>query len=132
MNITDICIYMYIFKYRYTYTYTYSCIYIHIYTCTYACMYIYIYIERERERERDGGEDRGSQRLEILVEAVGAGLRLLLGLAPRLLRVPPGGALISQKVFIKSVCNSSFPQKSVNVFFTLVMIEDTLTDLWGG
>jgi hypothetical protein len=39
--------------------------------------------------------------------------------------------LISQKVFIQSFCKSQFPHKSVYLFFVLVMVEDTLTDLWG-
>ena len=37
--------------------------------------------------------------------------------------------LISQKVVVKSVCNSQFPHKSVDLFFILGLIEDTLTDL---
>jgi len=39
--------------------------------------------------------------------------------------------LISQKVFIKVFCKIQFPHESVNLFFTLVMIKDKLTDLWG-
>jgi len=39
---------------------------------------------------------------------------------------------ISQKVFIKSFGKSQFPHKSVNLFFILVIVKDTLTDLWGG
>ena len=38
---------------------------------------------------------------------------------------------ISQKVFIKSVCTSQFPYKSVNLFFILAILKDQLTDLCG-
>ena len=38
---------------------------------------------------------------------------------------------ISQKLFIKSFCKSQFPHKSSNLFFILVIIKDTLTNLWG-
>ena len=39
--------------------------------------------------------------------------------------------LISQQVFVKSFCKSQFPNKSVNLFFILVTIKESLTDLWG-
>ena len=32
---------------------------------------------------------------------------------------------------IKSFCKSQFPHKSVNLFFTLLIVKDKLTDLWG-
>ena len=38
---------------------------------------------------------------------------------------------ISQKVFIKFFCKSQFRHKSVNLFFILVIIKDTSTDLCG-
>jgi hypothetical protein len=50
------------------------------------------------------------------------------------------GNFISHKVFIKlfcknqfphSLCKSQFPHKSVNLFFILVIVKDTLTVLWG-
>ena len=37
----------------------------------------------------------------------------------------------TQNAFTKVLCNSPFPHKSVNLFLTLVMIEDELTDLCG-
>ena len=40
-------------------------------------------------------------------------------------------ALISQKGFIKSFCNSQFPHKSVNLSFISVMLKDKLTSLCG-
>ena len=39
---------------------------------------------------------------------------------------------ISHKVFFKSVCESQFPNKSVNLFCISVIVKDKLTDLWGG
>ena len=36
--------------------------------------------------------------------------------------------LISQKVFVKSFCERQFSQKSVSLFFILVIIKNTLTD----
>ena len=39
--------------------------------------------------------------------------------------------LISQKVFIKSFCKRSFPQKSVNLSFIITNVENKLTDLCG-
>ena len=36
--------------------------------------------------------------------------------------------LISHKVSLKSFCRSQFPQKIVNVFFILVIVNDKLTD----
>ena len=39
--------------------------------------------------------------------------------------------LISHKVFLKSFCKSQLPNKSVNLFFILVIVKDKLTDLWG-
>jgi len=38
---------------------------------------------------------------------------------------------ISQKVFIKSFCESQFPHKSVNVSFIITDIKNELTDLCG-
>ena len=38
---------------------------------------------------------------------------------------------ISHKVFFKSFCKSQLPQKSVTVFCILMILKDTLTDLWG-
>ena len=38
---------------------------------------------------------------------------------------------ISHTVFLKSVCKSQFPHKSVNLFFISVIEQDKLTDLWG-
>ena len=38
---------------------------------------------------------------------------------------------MSQKVFLKSFCISHPSHKSVNLFFTLVTVKDTLTDLCG-
>ena len=44
----------------------------------------------------------------------------------------PHTVLNSQKVlFTKSFGESQFPYKSVNLLFTLVIINDNLTDLWG-
>ena len=40
--------------------------------------------------------------------------------------------LIPHIVFSKSCCNSQFPHKIVNVFFTLVIVKNKLTDLRGG
>ena len=37
---------------------------------------------------------------------------------------------ISQKVLIKFFCTSEFPHKSVNLFFTSVMLKDKLTDFY--
>ena len=34
------------------------------------------------------------------------------------------GVFVSQKVFLKYVCKSQFPHKSINLFFILVMIKD--------
>jgi len=42
--------------------------------------------------------------------------------------VPPAASL---KVIVKLFCKSKFPHKSVNLFFTLVIVKDKLTDLWG-
>ena len=39
--------------------------------------------------------------------------------------------LVSHEVFSSSFCKSQFLHKSVNLFFILVTVEDTLTDLWG-
>ena len=39
--------------------------------------------------------------------------------------------LISQKVFTKSICESKFPHKFVNLFFMSVVMKDKLTDLCG-
>jgi hypothetical protein len=39
--------------------------------------------------------------------------------------------LVSHKVFLKPFCKSLFLQKSVNLFFILVIVKDKLTDLWG-
>ena len=39
--------------------------------------------------------------------------------------------IISQKVFIKSFPKIQFPHKCVNLFVTLVTINDKLTDLYG-
>ena len=50
---------------------------------------------------------------------------------PRSCRFPDLDCLISQKVFIKLPCKCPFPHKSVNLFFMLVMIKDTLTVLCG-
>ena len=41
------------------------------------------------------------------------------------------GLLISQKVFIKSFCNSRFPHKSVNLSFIITNIKNKLTDVCG-
>ena len=49
----------------------------------------------------------------------------------RLLMTCSVSALISQKVFIKSLCKSQFPRKSVNLFFILVIVKDKLTGLCG-
>ena len=38
--------------------------------------------------------------------------------------------LISQKVFTKSFCKSQFPHESVNLFFALVRMKDTFTNLY--
>ena len=38
---------------------------------------------------------------------------------------------LSQTVIIKSICKSQFSHKSVDLFFALVIIKDTLTDLYG-
>jgi len=38
---------------------------------------------------------------------------------------------ISHKTFFKSFGKIQFPQKSVNSFFIFVIVNDTLTDLWG-
>ena len=38
---------------------------------------------------------------------------------------------ISHQVFPKSFCISQFSHKSVNLIFTLVIVKDKLTDLWG-
>ena len=48
-----------------------------------------------------------------------------------LLKVVCPCTLISQKVFITSLCKSQFPHKSVNLFFILVIVKDRLTDLSG-
>ena len=37
-----------------------------------------------------------------------------------------------QKVFIKSFCRSQPRHKFVNLFFMLVIVNDKLTNLWGG
>ena len=42
-----------------------------------------------------------------------------------------GAALISPKVFIKLFCKSQFPQKSVILFYILVIMKANLTDLCG-
>ena len=39
-------------------------------------------------------------------------------------------AFIAHKVFSTSFCKSQFPHKSVNLFFILAIVKDTLTDLW--
>ena len=39
-------------------------------------------------------------------------------------------SLISHKVFFKSFCKSQCPQKSFNLFFIFVRVEDKLTNLW--
>ena len=39
--------------------------------------------------------------------------------------------LISRKVFLKSLCKSQFPHKFVISFFTIVIVHDKLTDLFG-
>ena len=39
--------------------------------------------------------------------------------------------LISHNEFLKSFCKRQCPHKSVNLFFTLVIVTDKLTDLWG-
>ena len=38
---------------------------------------------------------------------------------------------ISHKVFFKSFCKTQFPHKSVNFFFILVIVKDTLSDFGG-
>ena len=43
----------------------------------------------------------------------------------------PADSLISQKVCITSLCKCQFPHEFVNVFFTLAIIKDKLTDLCG-
>ena len=43
----------------------------------------------------------------------------------------PRPGLISQKVFIKSFRKSQFPDKSINLFFMLVMMKDKLTNVCG-
>ena len=55
--------------------------------------------------------------------------------------VPHGGArsnprklrrdFIQHKMILKSFCKSQFPQKIVNLFFTLVMVKAKFTDLCG-
>ena len=42
-----------------------------------------------------------------------------------------GHTLISQKVFKRSFCKSQFPHKFVNLFCTLVIQKDKLTDSCG-
>ena len=42
-----------------------------------------------------------------------------------------GPGLISHKVFSQSFCKSPFPHKSVNLLSILVIVKNTLTDLWG-
>ena len=42
----------------------------------------------------------------------------------------PAADIVSHKVFSMSFCKSQFPHKPVNPFFTLVIVKDTLTDLW--
>ena len=44
-------------------------------------------------------------------------------------RILGGTETIPLKVFLKSFSKSSFPQKSVNLFFTSVIVDDQLTDL---
>jgi len=39
--------------------------------------------------------------------------------------------LISQKEFMKLLCNRHIPYKSVNLFFMLVIVKDNLTNLCG-
>ena len=39
--------------------------------------------------------------------------------------------VLSHYVFGKSFCKSQFPHKSVNLSFTLVIVKDKLTILWG-
>ena len=38
---------------------------------------------------------------------------------------------LRERLFIKSFCKSQFPHKSVNLFFILVKMRDTLTHLCG-
>jgi hypothetical protein len=38
---------------------------------------------------------------------------------------------ISLKVFLRSICKTQFPYKSVNLFFMSVIVKDKLTNLWG-
>ena len=40
-------------------------------------------------------------------------------------------SLSHREVFIKSFCKSQFPHKFVDLFSTLVLIKEKLTDLWG-
>ena len=40
------------------------------------------------------------------------------------------GTFISHTVFLKSFRKSQFPQKSVDLFFILVIAKDRLPDLW--
>ena len=47
-------------------------------------------------------------------------------------RTQPGKllrALIAHKVFLRSFCKSQLPHISVNVFFKLVIVKDTLMDV---
>ena len=39
--------------------------------------------------------------------------------------------MISKKVFMKSICKSQFPQKNVNLSFSITKIKNQLTDLCG-
>ena len=42
-----------------------------------------------------------------------------------------GWDVISQRLFIKSFCKSSFPHKFVNKFFILVIMKDTMRNKCG-
>ena len=41
-----------------------------------------------------------------------------------------GFSVMSHKIFLKCFCKSQFPHKPVNLFFILVIVKDTSTDLW--
>jgi hypothetical protein len=43
--------------------------------------------------------------------------------------VPPA---TSHTVFLKLFCEIQFPRKSVNLFFTSVIVKDKFTDFWKG
>ena len=75
-------------------------------------------------------------RKENLQQAEGAVLEVMhVWCVPSLVQIFVSGWDIIdsylRQVFMKSIGKSQFPHKSVNLFFTLAIIKDKLTDLWG-